>query len=215
VRDIAMGPPGSAMVVTANRQQSMPQVYTPSWQGMALPWFSVIMKLRQPLTPEFGMAVRRAVFEVDSSAVVTIRTLDEVIGGWSRQQKQTLLILQVLSALALSLAAFGVFSVTAYSVVQRRRELGMRLVLGATPGALMRLVLGRGLRLGGLGVVAGLVTAAGLSRFLAAMLFETKVHEPLVYAAVGAGLLGATALACWLPARRAGQVNPVAALRAE
>jgi ABC-type antimicrobial peptide transport system permease subunit len=91
----------------------------------------------------------------------------------------------------------------------------MRLVLGATPGGLVRLVLGRGLRLGGLGVVVGLVTAAGLSRFLRAMLFETNVYDPPVYAAVGVGLLGATALACWLPARRAGQVNPVKALRAD
>ncbi|MEO5958115.1 MAG: ABC transporter permease, partial [Opitutaceae bacterium] len=76
VRDIAMGPPGTGMV-TSNRQQSMPQVYTPSWQGLPLPWFSLIVKLRQPLTAEFGAALRRAVFEVDPSAVVTIRTLDE------------------------------------------------------------------------------------------------------------------------------------------
>jgi ABC-type antimicrobial peptide transport system permease subunit len=177
--------------------------------------FTLIVKLQQPPTADFGTTLRRAVFEVDPSIVFTIRPLDEVFGGWSRRQKQTLVILQVLSVLALALAAFGVFSVTAYSVVQRRRELGMRLVLGATPGGLMRLVLGRGLRLGGLGVVVGLVTAAGLSRFLSAMLFETNVYDPLVYAAVGASLLGATALACWMPARRAGQIDPVSALRAE
>lgn len=214
VSDIVMGAQDTGPV-TLSLQPIRGQVYTPSSQGPPLPWFNLIMKLQQPLTAEFAAMVRRTVFEVDPSIMLSIKTLDEVIGGWSRQQKQTLVILQLLSALALGLAAFGVFSVTAYSVVQRRRELGIRLVLGATPGGITLLVLRRGLQLGGLGVVIGLVAAASLSRFLTAMLFNTNAYDPLVYVAVAGSLLAATALACWLPAHRAGQVNPMAALRTE
>jgi ABC-type antimicrobial peptide transport system permease subunit len=147
--------------------------------------------------------------------VLTITPLDDVLGRWSRTERQTLAMIQILSGLALGLAAFGMFSVTAYSVAQRRGELGVRLVLGATPAGLAALVLKRGLRLGGLGIVIGLMTAAVLSRFMQSILFKTNPHEPLVYVAVALVLLATTALACWLPARRAAKVNPVEALRAE
>lgn len=124
-------------------------------------------------------------------------------------------MLQVLSALALGLAVFGMFSVTAYAVAQRQGELGLRLVLGATPAGLTAFVLRRGLQLGALGIGLGLAVAAALSRFMQTILFETSPHEPLVYAAVAAVLLASTLLACWLPARRAARVDPVVALRAE
>jgi putative ABC transport system permease protein len=126
-----------------------------------------------------------------------------------------MLVLQVLSALALVLAATGLFAVMAYAVAQRQREFGVRIALGATPENLQWFVLGRGLRLTMLGIALGLGAAWGLTRFLRTILYETSPHDPITYAGVAVVLLGVAALACWLPARRAARVNPVDALRAE
>ncbi|OHE78236.1 MAG: hypothetical protein A3G75_06935 [Verrucomicrobia bacterium RIFCSPLOWO2_12_FULL_64_8] len=101
----------------------------------------------------------------------------------------------------------------AYAVARRRYELGVRLVLGATPARLMALVLQQGLQLGGLGI--GLAAATALSRIMQRVLFETSPHEPLVYAVVTLLVLVATLLASWLPARRAARVDPIIALRCE
>jgi putative ABC transport system permease protein len=126
-----------------------------------------------------------------------------------------MLVLQVLSALALVLAATGLFAVMAYAAAQRQREFGVRMALGAAPGDLLELVLRRGLVLAALGVIIGLGAAWGLTRFLRTILYETSPHDPITYAGVAVVLLGVAALACWLPARRAARVDPVDALRAE
>jgi predicted permease len=217
VRPVAVAYRGVPAGFSVGNTPITAQVYTPTWssQPSQLPWLTAIMRLRQEPGSGFEASLRRAVFEVDPSMVLTITPLDDVLGRWSRTERQTLAMLQILSGLALGLAAFGMFSVTAYSVAQRRGELGVRLVLGATPAGLAALVLKRGLRLGGLGIVIGLMTAAVLSRFMQSILFKTNPHEPLVYVAVALVLLATTALACWLPARRAAKVNPVEALRAE
>ena len=91
----------------------------------------------------------------------------------------------------------------------------MRLALGATPTNLHRLVLTRGLTTAAIGIIAGTLAALGLTRFMQSLLFETTPYDPLVYVGVGAVMLAAAALACWLPARRATKVNPVEALRRE
>lgn len=215
-REVVMSAPSTVITDGGSGNRASGQVYLPTWQTASpLPGFSAILRLSQPPGAEFAATVRRIVFELDPSLVVNLQALDDVVGGWSRQQRQTLLILQMLSALALALAAFGVFSVMAYAVVQRRRELGLRLVLGATPGGIMALVMRRGLRLAGIGAVAGLALAAALSRFLGALLFQTPAHDPLVYLEVGGVLFVAAALACGWPALRAARIDPVAALRAE
>jgi putative ABC transport system permease protein len=132
-----------------------------------------------------------------------------------QNERNAMLILQVLSALALVLAATGLFAVMAYAVAQRQREFGVRMALGAAPGNLLRLVLQRGLSLAAAGVVIGLGAAWSLTRFLQTVLYETSPHDPGIFAGVAAILLGVAALACWLPARRASKVNPTEALRAE
>jgi putative ABC transport system permease protein len=126
-----------------------------------------------------------------------------------------MLVLQVLSALALVLAATGLFAVMAYAVAQRQREFGVRIALGATPENLQWFVLGRGLRLTMLGIALGLGAAWGLTRFLRTILYETSPHDPITYVGVAVVLLGVAALACWLPARKASMVNPIEALRTE
>jgi predicted permease len=191
------------------------QIYTPLWQERLGPSVNLIVRLSQEPGTGLGAALRRAVFEVDPNVVLNIQPLDEVVGGWSRQQRQMLMMLQILAALALGLATFGMFSVMAYVVAQKRGELGVRLVLGATPIDLMAFVLKRGLWLSGVGIAAGLAVAGALGRFLEGVIFKTSPHEPVVYGSVSLLLLAATLLACWLPARRAANVDPMVALRAE
>ena len=119
------------------------------------------------------------------------------------------------SAFALLLAALGIYGVLAYAVAQRTREIGVRMALGASLRDVVTLVLRQGLGLAFGGCALGVAAALVATRFIAALLFAVKPADPLTLAAV-TGLLAVTALlACWLPARRAGKVDPIIALRAE
>jgi hypothetical protein len=119
------------------------------------------------------------------------------------------------SALALALAVVGLYSVLSISVAQRANEIGIRLALGATSGSVTALVVRQGLRIVAVGVVIGLVVAAGTSRAIAALLYGTSPRDPIVYGAVAAVLLLAAAAAAFVPARRAGALDPIAVLRRE
>jgi putative ABC transport system permease protein len=136
-----------------------------------------------------------------------IQTLNEQLRQTQALEHQALHILRWLSAVALTLATVGLFSVLAYNVNQRRAEFGVRLALGAPPASIFWLVLRRGLVTASVGVVAGSVAALGLTRLMASLLFETRTFEPLVYAAVAIALWVAAVIACWIPARRAASVN--------
>jgi ABC-type antimicrobial peptide transport system permease subunit len=123
--------------------------------------------------------------------------------------------LAVAALVALIMACVGVYGVMAYSVSRRTQEIGLRVALGATPGGVWRLVLGRALALAGIGIAFGVAGALAMSRALQAVLVESRAADPPVLAGV-AFLLGvATVVASWLPARRATRVDPMEALRAE
>jgi len=117
--------------------------------------------------------------------------------------------------LALLMAAVGLYSVIAYSVAQRTQEIGVRMALGASEEAVLRQVVGQGLRLAAAGVAAGLLLALGLTRLLAGFLFGVSPFDPAIFTGVPLLLLAIAAAACYLPARRATRINPVEALRAE
>jgi ABC-type antimicrobial peptide transport system permease subunit len=121
--------------------------------------------------------------------------------------------LAVLASLALALAGMGLYGVIAFSVGERRRELGLRIALGADSARLIRLVLWEALTLVGLGVVVGLAAAFAISRFLAGMLFQVAPHDPASMAATVAVILVVALCAALLPARRATRVDPVESLR--
>jgi putative ABC transport system permease protein len=125
------------------------------------------------------------------------------------------LLLTVYAALALLLAATGLYGVLAYSVSRRQRELGIRLALGATGPAVLRLVLGQAMRLIGAGVVLGLAGAAGLTRLIASQLYQTQPVDPVTFAAAAGVMTAVAAVATWIPARRAVRVDPAIALRNE
>ncbi len=111
------------------------------------------------------------------------------------------------------MACLGLYGVLAYSVEQRRREVGVRVAMGATPKQILGFVMGEGLRLTAIGVILGVVAALALSRSLTALLYEVRPTDPPVYLAVGALLLAVAVAAAYPPARRAMRVDPVVALR--
>ena len=124
-------------------------------------------------------------------------------------------LLAAFALLALVLAAVGIYGVMAFVVGQRTREIGIRIALGARPGAVVRLVMRQALALAAAGVIAGAATALLMTRLLTGLLFEVRANDPFTYSAI-ACLLGATAaLAAWRPARRAATLDPITALRAD
>jgi putative ABC transport system permease protein len=116
---------------------------------------------------------------------------------------------------ALALAAIGIYGVVAFSVARRTREIGIRMALGATPARVLRFVMGQGLVLSLVGVVLGVAMALASTRILAGLLYGIGPRDPITFAATALGLVAVALLACWIPARRALRVNPLAALRYE
>jgi ABC-type antimicrobial peptide transport system permease subunit len=126
-----------------------------------------------------------------------------------------MLLLGVFAFVALFLAAVGLYGVVAYAVSQRTQEIGLRMAIGAQRGDVLRLVLGHGMKLALLGVAVGVGGALALSRYIATMLFEIDRFDAPSYAGTAAALLAVSALACYVPARRAMRVDPLVAMRAE
>jgi putative ABC transport system permease protein len=191
-----------------------PQVFISAYQSAG---YAVYVFLRSSASPEaLEEPLRREIEAVDSTLpVFSVRTLDSVVADSLAERRFTMQMLGFFAATALLLAAIGIYGVMAYFVEQRGREIGIRIALGAQPWDVLRLVLGRGLLLTGVGVAIGIVGAAALTRSLATLVFNIAPLDPLTFAA-GAALLAAVALAgSYVPARRAMRVDPVVALRHE
>jgi len=165
-----------------------------------------------------GMAapVRAAIHGVDPRLPVSqVRPLDEVVAGAVARQRFTMFFLLLCSALALTLAAVGVYGVVRFRVGARTREIGLRMALGAPAGRVVRRVVAQGLGLVAAGLGTGVLGALGLTRFLSTLLYGVRPEDPLTLL-VTAATLGLVALAAtWLPARRAALVDPIIVLRQE
>lgn len=158
--------------------------------------------------------VRRAVGRVDSRVpLFSVTTMRERLGESVLERRIAMAALGGFAAVALLLAAIGLYGILAYSVVQRTREIGIRLALGSSEGKIRRSVLGRGMVLGAVGVGVGLVGWMIVSRAMEALLFGVAPIDPLTLAVTAGVLLAITAAASYLPARRATRVDPVVALR--
>jgi putative ABC transport system permease protein len=160
--------------------------------------------------------LRAAVWGLDRQlALGSVRTMSEVINRSTASRRFNLALLGSFAALALVLAAIGIYGVLAFSVARRTHEIGVRMALGARRGDVVRLVLGQGLRVTGIGIAVGVVGAFGLTRFLHSLLYEVRPTDPPTFLAVLV-LLGAVALAAsYIPALRATRVDPMVALRYE
>ena len=191
-----------------------PTVYIPHAQ-FAIPIMTLVARTEMdPLLLARGVGA--AVHAVDPEIpLADVSTMEDVVDSTLARPRIIAVLLTAFAAMALALAAVGVYGVMAYSVSQRTQEIGVRMALGATSRSVYELVLGQALRLIGIGVVVGLVFAAGLTRLLGTLLYQTEPLDPLIFT-VTAFLLGSVAmLASYVPARRGTKITPVHALRAD
>ena len=160
--------------------------------------------------------IRAILANVDRNVAVSkVASMNELVSGRLAEPRVYTTILVAFATLALVLAAVGLYGVISYSVTQRTRELGVRLALGSSPGALTRSVLGQGARLTLIGVVIGLAGAWLATQSLTRMLPIVRPGDPVTLAAVAGLMLVVGGLAAYLPARRAARVDPLVALRSE
>ena len=173
--------------------------------------------VRTPLAPAAAAAlVREALRAVDPDLpLIEPETLSARIAETVANRRLALVLLAGLAGLALVLACLGVYSVMAHLVAFRTGEIGIRMALGATPAAVMRMVLGHGRRLTLLGIAIGITGALAVSQLMQQALFEVDPADPIIYGAVSMLLLLVAETASWLPARRATRIDPVTALRGE
>lgn len=146
-------------------------------------------------------------------ALARVQSMEEVVAQATSRSQFNMLLLAVFGGAALALAAIGVYGLMAYAVQQRTQEIGIRRALGADSSQVRNLVVFQGMRLSLIGVAVGLLSAFGVSRILASLLFGVTASDPVVFASVAAILLAVALAAVWVPARRAGRVDPLLALR--
>jgi ABC-type antimicrobial peptide transport system permease subunit len=193
-----------------------PQAYYPMTALYDLS-FSGIMVVKTSTAPSAIITpLRNTLTAMDSSlAAFQPRSMDQVVADATQSTGMQTYLLGSFAGLALLLAAVGLYSVLAYLVTQRTREIGIRMALGAQHKHVMRLVMAHGSRLTAIGVLLGIGAALALTRFMNSLLFGVSAKDPMTFACV-VGMLTLVALgACYIPARRAMRVEPMVALRDE
>ena len=175
----------------------------------------LFVRTRGPAVAAAETVRRRLQALMPGVSYVTVTPLSEVLGNRTRSWRLGATMFTVFGALALALAAIGLYSVIAYSVAQRTQELGVRVALGAQARDVVRLILREGMKLAVVGVVIGGATALVVVRWVKPLLFQVSPRDPLVFGSVALVLLAVAALASLIPARRASRVDPIVALRTD
>jgi len=194
--------------------ESVPEVYYTTAQH---PYGAMHLMLRSPSDPSLlSGAVRSRVAALDREQPVTnVRTMDDYLAASISQSRYTMMLLAVFSIVALLVAAVGLYGLVAYSVTQRRQELGIRLALGAESGDVIRLVMRQGVLAAFLGVLAGVAGSLALTRLLKSMLFGVSSTDPATFVISALAFVGVAAVASYIPARSAARLDPADTLRYE
>ena len=200
VRDVALS------------QEPGPMMYVPFAQA---PLYGGEVVVRSSLsTSSVAAAIRQAVHSIDKNLPVTdVGAFPDALGQSVSRERFRTFLLGSFSAIALALAAVGVFGVISYSASQRTHEIGIRMALGARRRDVLHLILGQGAKLALLGLGIGVGLAFLLTRFIASLLYGVSATDPMTFGAAAIVLLGVAVTACYIPARRAMRVDPMVALR--
>jgi putative ABC transport system permease protein len=194
---------------------ALPIVY--GTNGLMPWWSSYSFVIRTSGDPtQLAAAVRREMRAIDPAlAIQNLQSMDAVLRDQVAPARWSMTLLGVFAGIAVTMAALGVFGVLSFLVTQRTKELGIRLALGAEPGRLRRMVLAQGLGLAALGIAIGVGGALALTRLMASLLFGVTPSDPATFVAVSLLLITIAAVASYIPARRATQVDPLTALRSD
>jgi predicted permease len=208
-----VGVVANARTISLTKPDPM-MIYVPYWYRCE-PGAGLVVRTRQNPS-EMADAIRQVIWSVDRSVPIpTVRALGNLVADSVSNQRFVMDLLLLFAASALFLAGLGVYGVVTYSVVQRSREIGLRIALGAQRTSVYRLVLRDGLFPVVAGAVAGVAVAFGLARAMSSLLFQMSPYDPEVTAGAVCVLLAVGTIACLLPARRAAAVEPMQALRSE
>ena len=192
--------------------QAKPEMYTPL-RGF---WYAFLVLRTKRGPSEMASAVRKEIAALDSGVpTYQVATMDQLLSASVANERFNLFLLVLVAALALGLAAVGIYGVLAFGVSRRSREIGIRLALGARPRAVLRLVVRQGMQLVIAGVLLGIAGALALTRLMASLLYGVSPTDPATFVFVSALLTMVALIACYFPARRAMHVDPMVALRVE
>jgi putative ABC transport system permease protein len=195
-------------------QDPAPAMYFPA---MVRVWPLMDVVVRTSGDPESVLsAVRHKVHDLDGELpVANVKTMEQWLTNSEAQPRLNAVLLAVFAVVALAIAAVGIYGVLSYSVSQRTREIGLRMAIGAQRGNVVGLVVREGMTVATCGIAIGLVGALAASQALGTLLFGVQARDPVTFAAVATALAAVALAACYVPARRASQVDPNVALRDE
>jgi predicted permease len=193
-----------------------PEFYIP-WKNEPAGYFRSAHLIVQSAINSEAIAkwIRTETAAIDPTVPVTIEGMKTRVGKLAERPRFTAILLSLFAGMGVLLAGIGIYGVVGFLVAQQTREIGIRIALGATPGSVLRMVLGNMVRWTAAGSALGLVGAWLCARLLESLLFEVRAHDPLLLGAALLVLLAVAFLAAWIPARRAMRVDPLVALRYE
>jgi putative ABC transport system permease protein len=197
------------------RGEDTPEMYLPDTQ---IPFniMSLVVRTRVDNPASLTNAIKAQMATIDPDLPLTsVKVFDDYIARSLAGPRFNALLLSIFAATALLLTAIGIYGVMAYSVAQRTNEIGIRMALGAAKSSIFRLIVGQAMTLVAISVVVGVVGAFAATRLLNSLLFGVGAADPVTFGAIVLLISGVAFLAAWLPARRAAQVDPIVALRAE
>lgn len=222
-------PPRQIVGIAANVRETglgdsnVPVMYIPQSQmpegltALANSILPLSWAIRTTVDPKsLSVPIQQQIRAIDGQMpVAQIRTMEQVLAEGISRQNFNMLLLSIFAAIALLLAAIGIYGIMAYSVEQRTQELGVRMALGAGRTAMLTLIVRQGMKLAIFGILAGLAVSYGLARLLSSLLYGVKASDPITFAGVAAVLALVALLATYIPGRRAMKVDPIIALRYE